>query len=323
MVAGDYQEEATLKRYRKFLWQDLSRLPQIGVVDHVPKNKGAFRFFETGNFAGEHLAEIPVTKVSTRLTPLNKCVYCGYDSDLSQLTEEHIVPEFLGAGLSLPNASCSNCQKITSAFEGRLAQRLFNPVRKEFGLIGKNGNLQSMSFPLNIGTFTNEFHVLPLRHYPTILVMPFLFPAASYSRSHPEAYDIFNIRIYNLNANPKYLERYAIDLISTQTIDLVELSQLIAKIAHCYAIQHWGWHRFKHLLTDFIRTEFLRESTKPPGHFANVGCIWDQQKERSKNLHEIELGMISWQGKQYYAARVQLFACCGMPSYHVTVGERE
>ena len=125
--------------------------------------------------------------------------------------------------------------------------------------------------------------------------------------------------MFNINADPKALQKYAIDQFSSQAIDMVRFAQMIAKIAHVYAMHHLGYGTFKPLVADFVRTDF------PPGvrcksHFEHVGCLWQAKDAKSPNLHEIEIGKIDWNGQSLNAARVRLFASCDMPFYYVTVG---
>lgn len=139
-MLGDPPAHCEEQRYWKFAWNNLDALPKIGEMDYQPKG-GALRMFAEGTFSGEHLEAFSPIKQKQKLRPLGCCVYChaekNDDGDCLPLTSEHVIPEFLGAGLELPDASCANCQEVTSKFEGAIAQEMFDPVRKSFGLHGK------------------------------------------------------------------------------------------------------------------------------------------------------------------------------------------
>lgn len=321
-MRGDPSSSNEGRRYSKFGWFDLRGLPSLGKMDYQPKG-GAFRMFAEGKFRGEHLEAFPAAKAKHKLKPFGRCVYCGRDQDdvgiPLTLTSEHIIPEFLGAGLELPDASCADCQKVTSGFENSIAREMFDPVRKSFSLEGKNGVLQKINFPLDVGRETSRHEFIPLVHYPTILVMPALYPASSYSRRPKNADDLFNFRMYNINADPALLKQYALDSFSSQSIDLVRFSQMIAKIGHVYALHHYGAGSFTPTVADFIRTDYP-PATPATGHFEHVGSLWKARDEPSTNLHEIEVGKIDWNDETLHAVRVRLFASCEMPSYYVTVG---
>ena len=149
--------------------------------------------------------------------------------------------------------------------------------------------------------------------------MPFLFPASSYSRRPISADDPFNFRMYNINADATSLKQYALDSFSSQSVDMVRFSQLIAKIAHVYAMHHFLAVSFIPTVADFIRSDYP-PATPVTGHLEHVGCLWQARVTPSTNLHEIEVGKIDWNGETLLAVRVRLFASCEMPSYYVTVG---
>ena len=322
-MRGDPPTDRPPFRYVKFAWDDLSNLPPVGKPDYHPKGC-AFRMFEEGVFDGIHTHVFPAIKKKENLPPAGRCVYCHRQTDEDgkplKLTSEHVIPEFLGAGLELPAASCSECQLTTAEFESSIATSMFDPVRRALLLKGKGGLLEKSNFPLDVGRETTQHEFIPLRHYPTILVMPNLFPAASYSRRSPQADDLFNIVMFNINAEEEYLRQYALEDFSTQAIDLVHFSQMIAKIAHVYGSHYFGFENFRPTVADFVRTSYP-PATGALGHLAHVGCLWQRRLPATASLHEIEVGVMHWMGKSMPCVRVQLFASYGMPSYYVTIGQ--
>lgn len=321
-MLGDSPLAGPARRYWKFAWADLAALPAIGAMDYAPKGGRAFRTFAEGKFKGEHLEAFSAVKTRKDLPGFGSCVFCGRNRDSDgnalKLTSEHVISEFLGAGLELPDASCNDCQKTTSRFEASIAQEMFDPVRKSFALAGKSGVLKKSNFPLDVGRELTEHEYIPLAHYPTILVMPSLYPASTYSRRAPNADEPFNFRLYNINADAALLQRYSLDAFSSQAIDMVGFAQLIAKVAHVYAMHHFRSTPFVPAVAEFLRTDFPKDSAAP-NYLEHVGCLWQQKDEMTTNLHEIEVGHMMWNGSSTRAVRVRLFASCGMPSYYVTV----
>ncbi|ESX56677.1 hypothetical protein NLY43_21090 [Mesorhizobium sp. C416B] len=324
-MRGDEEPNGQLRRYWKFLWDDLRALPALGTVDYQPKG-GAFRSFAQGSFNGEYLEIIPAVRKRTLLPKLGRCAYCGQVADSSgnllPLSSEHVVPDFLGAGLELPSSSCAKCAKATSVVEYTISREMFGPVRKVFGLTGKKGAVPHVHFPLDIGRLTSQWAMIPIVDYPTVLVLPVLFPASSYSRRPASAADPFNFRLYNINADRALIERYALDTLSTQTVDLVRFAQMIAKIAHAYASHYWRDNPFVSTVSQLVRQVY------PPrrpaiGYLEHVGCLLGTPDPASTALHEIEVGRISWSGVTRRAVRVRLFAGYGMPSYYVTISDPE
>jgi hypothetical protein len=84
-------------------------------------------------------------------------------------------------------------------------------------------------------------------------------------------------------------------------------------------LAHLGYGSFSPLLADFVRTP-VPPKTPSKKHFNFVGSLWRAPDVPSLNLHEVEVGKMSWAGETLVGARVRLFASYGLPSYHVAVG---
>jgi hypothetical protein len=220
--------------------------------------------------------------------------------------------------MELPDASCDDCQKVTSRFESMIAREIFDPVRKNLGLASKESVMKKSNFPVDVGRETTDARVVPIVDHPTILTLPQFYPASIYSDRPFGTNGVFNFVMYNLNVDKTALIGYGISGFSTQTIDTVRFCQMIAKIAHVYVVARRGYGSFSPLVANFVRTD-IEKGTPYSAHFDHVGFLWGSEP-KSYNLHEIEVGEIEWQGKAMIAARVRLFASYGMPSYHVAVG---
>jgi len=320
-MSDDNQPPVDQARYIKFHWNDPRGIPPRGTM--TSSRRGLFRVWSSGKFKGSEFQEhLPREKVSRRLTPLGCCAFCGAKSTPEipvKLTDEHIIPEFLGAGLELPAASCDACQTVTSKFESTIARETFDPVRKNMGLKTKKGAMKKSNFPVDIGGAETKLQVVSIEDHPTILTLPGMFPASSYSNRPHNTNGLFNVLMYNLNVDPEALDRQAITSFATSRIDTVRFCQMIAKVAHVYAVSVLGYGGFQHLVSDFVRTD-VPKGMPFTSHFNNVGRIWGGEELKSKSLHELELGQIDSDGQSYVAVRVRLFASMGMPSYYVTVG---
>ena len=279
--------------------------------------------FGEGTFKGQYLQVFPARKRKQFLTALGRCAFCGRSQDEHgrplKLTSEHVIPEALNAGLEVPQASCDECQVVTSTFERTVIEEMFDPVRRSLSFVGKTGVLQKSHFPVDIGTEKTELAMVSSVYHPTILTMPKLYPASSYSGRPYGTNGLFNILTYNINCKKNDLEKYGIERFCTQTIDTARFCQMIAKTAHILAVHHYGYGTFEPLVSDLVRTA-LPEKTPSSTHYDHVGSLWQAKDQKSSNLHEVEVGTIEWQGISFIAARVRLFAIYEMPSYHVAVG---
>lgn len=278
--------------------------------------------FGEGTFQGRHLIAFPAQKRREHLRALGRCAYCGRSQDQNgdplTLTSEHIIADALGGGIEVPEASCSDCQRVTSEFERTVTEEMSDPVRRGLALVGKQGLLQKKNFPLDVGGSITELVMLPELHHPTLLTLPQLFPASRYSTRPKDTNGMFNIVIYNINCRQDDIAKYGISGFSTQTIDMARFCQMIAKIAHIACLSVHGPSLSGTFLNDFVRTA-LPPKTPSTTHFNFVGRIWQAHDLPSPHLHEVEVGEIAWAGETLIAARVRLFASLGLPSYHVAV----
>ncbi|WP_146056472.1 hypothetical protein [Methylobacterium sp. V23] len=324
-IAGDPNVDQPVQRHWKFRWEDLATLPAKG-ERHVQPRGGAFRMYAEGAFKGFDIECLPLLKKSVKLRGQGRCVYCGGTHDAAgrplKLTSEHVVPEFLGAGLELTASSCDACQTKTSSFEHALSEDLFGPARSVLDIKGKSGTLDLRHIRLDLGGLTSDPHVLPAFHHPTILILPSLYPAPAFSSApvgidHPYAF-----WMYNINADKKALDQYDIEAFSTQTVDQLRFSQLLAKIGHVYGSSYFGVGSFQPALTQLIRGDYPIADPNPPREFySHIGCLWQcrDYDGKSECLHEIQPGSINFNGKLTKAVRIRLFSCFDMPSYFVAL----
>lgn len=316
--------ETSGQRYVKFHFSNLTKIPPVGKITYLPESVLS-RLFNEGHFVADHLEVFPAQKSKGRkkLGPMGFCIYCGKVSDDSgakmQLTSEHIIPEFLGSALELPESSCTDCQRLTSDFERVMAGELFYGPKRKMGLLGKGGQNNKQSLIVDGGQEENDFFLTSASDHPTILVMPLLYPAASYSNRDKNNDRIFRLAIYNINAQLSLLEKYGTSNFSSQAIDLVKFSQLLCKIAHSYAMHYYRESPFTPVLPDFILTTYPT-GVSAKGYFEHVGSLWNRKTPSTENLHEIEVGEIFWQEQNLCVVRVNLFACLNMPSYYICVG---
>ncbi len=75
------------------------------------------------------------------------CIYCGKADDLH---DEHIIAYSLGGRWLLPAASCRDCGKKTSAFEGVCARTMFGPMRMLFNVQTRRKRERPDKLPLRI-----------------------------------------------------------------------------------------------------------------------------------------------------------------------------
>ncbi|HBS36329.1 MAG TPA: hypothetical protein DEA50_14830, partial [Parvularcula sp.] len=110
----------------------------------------------------------------TRLPPFGRCIYCNASDENGPLTSEHVVPFFLGGNLEIDEASCRDCQKITTKIEGHCAYKVFHQYRHGVGIKSRRSIPQSIPviFHTNAGPSVRQ---VPLGDQPQIMTLP-IFP---------------------------------------------------------------------------------------------------------------------------------------------------
>ena len=68
------------------------------------------------------------------------CIYCGWDGGEKGLRDEHTVPFSLGGNTELLNASCVDCEAITSYLDGYMANAIFGHLRVHIDLQSRSGH---------------------------------------------------------------------------------------------------------------------------------------------------------------------------------------
>lgn len=288
--------DAKASRYFKFSIDDVDSIPQINRTFLVPPS-GIRRAYEEASFSPLSFEGISPIKSTKNLPPLGKCCYCGESESVkTALTDEHIIPEFLGAGLVLPRATCAECQRIIQKYESSIATDMFDSVRRSFAISGKNGRLTKKNFPIDVGRETTNWEMLSEIEHPTLLTMPSLYPASSFSRCDPMNTMPLGLVICNVNVSKEKLTRLGLNSVQTPHIDMVRFAQFIAKIAHSFASHCFRDIPFEPILKQLIRTVYP-PGASAEGYLSNVGGTRNSQYTGDlEYLHTIESGTVDWNG---------------------------
>jgi hypothetical protein len=254
-----------------------------------------------------------------------QCIYCGRPRGEVTLTVEHIIPESLGGTLVLPEASCPDCQKFTSAFEGVNAGRLFKPIRRQFQFPSKSRGKKRREARENeqfIVTINGRKRPIPALDYPGLLIS-FVFPYPTALIGAKPTFASFTGRA-TLGQLPDYEKRldalqakYGRDVSFPVFGSAEEVGRLLAKIGHAYAVAELGPDAFKPYLLGIMRGQ-------DPSLLHHVVGSDDAPLQAATDLHEIELlppGAIG--PANLVVVKTRLFSNYpGMPTHYIVVGER-
>ena len=309
----------------------LDPLPRYFRIQHTPNTVGVEAALkETENLPAFEFPNTIGVNLHTRgpiFAPVKKCIYCGA-TELRRgsglpLSEEHIIAEGLGGNLILPEASCEDCAKRTSAIEGAILRTSLFATRARLQIRGKKRKRQHRdSYPVTTVVGGKDVEIMiPLAEHPTTLFMVGFQPPRFLTRS-PRRSDLACFWIHHFGPFDEAYKSGA-DSIATPSFDTVRFCQFIAKIAHGYAVATLGLDGFKPLLREFILRRFVRaEQCSECFHYVGgaVGFF-----APSADLHTIShvVGKIpgSPTGRGYVVVAVRLFANLGAPVYTAVVGE--
>jgi hypothetical protein len=188
--------------------------------------------------------------------PLNCCVYCGSNQELST---EHIIPFGLGGNLVLPNSSCEFHRKATSRIEDFVLRRYLTALRSHLALPSRKPQDRPDGYKLTLRRGGRSWkQKVALADHPGIVgFMMFDQPGRICGR--PCEQQAYSVRLIKIEIYPDTNLRMALlgadsceDIVHFKALDL---ARLIAKIGHCFAVAELGTDAFEetyvtHLIAD-------------------------------------------------------------------------
>lgn len=269
----------------------------------------------------------PFDTIRTVLGTVGKCIYCK-KSDVP-LSEEHIIPYGLNGNQVLLEASCSECSKITSAFEGDVLGRAFILPRLGFKMRSRHGKNKDKKITVTLEQDSNtSFIEIPAEDCPILFMMPiFKSPEIIDNRPHQQGIQGTGSFYSNeIRGVPKerLRERYGPGKIGVNiSYNPNSFARMLAKIAYGFAVAHFGINDIE----DLGIVSAIKGETDDIGKW--VGCVTTDEKFAPNTvLHSWQLGIESSYeidapketvtGRLTY--KISLFSLFGTPEYTVVVG---
>jgi hypothetical protein len=176
--------------------------------------------------------------------PAGRCVYCPPTAESpTHLGEEHIIPLSFGGRRILPKASCARHEKITTKFEDHCFKGMMETARDHLGLQGRQKNKRRHhARVLHVdGTWSEP---VQMHEHPSALIMPRMPPPTVYIKQHetedlPPAVQIMLTPMGNDLA--QRARKIGKDINLTRGLSAFAFYQLIAKIAHSFAVADVGF----------------------------------------------------------------------------------
>src|SRR5215213_508754 len=252
---------------------------------------------------------------------VGQCIYCRSKDNLH---DEHSIPESLNGLMILKKASCQNCGRITSRFEGDYARQSLLNVRTVWNMKSKRSKKKRPTeFPVRFIQEGRERTVnVPLEEsFPLIPLVeigpPGMFPNRPHKlgMKHGE-YKINPFKVRDGTHLKRLAEKYHADDVGVDwQINVVGFLRMIAKIAYCISVWRFGLNN-------------IGEAYVIPAILGTKNDIWDwvgsdgeqEVHELTKRLPSDHVVNVWFDGNAVIHGRVKLFKKSLTPEYDVIVG---
>lgn len=251
--------------------------------------------------------------------PVWFCIYCS-DGRIKQATKqklgkEHIIPFGLGGLQILPRASCKKCERITGAFEQTCLHMMFGPTRIRLNLPTRRPEERPSELTLVLSDKTTpvEERIVPANEFPLVIPGLILPPPGILTGEKPHDRLVGEFWIGHGDNKTNEIMQQTGRGIRIGTFNNHIFSQMLAKIAHSYAVAEWGFHSFRPMLRDLIignsqTAQYWVGGNSPIKPADHTG------------LHRLELKREMLLGTEYVICYIRLFCNFGAPEYRVVVG---
>jgi hypothetical protein len=269
--------------------------------------------------------------------PFNRCIYCGESFELS---DEHVVPESLSGRWVLEKASCGKHRDKTSQIEGYIGRELLLPIRHADHFPSKNKGrpLTKLIQVKLIGSNEWTRIEVDIDDLPLLIMLPILqWPELM--RGHTEPSPELQPRWWAMSdpvKQDKFFGKHSVKEFQGQSFDGNRVGQLLAKIAHCYAVARIGLNNFEPTLLGIIDGDLsllplyvggTNKSFPPeeddPEAMKLVGVIPSTLSKlwSADTLHNLDLQTRTIQNHEYIVVAIRLFSYLRAPGYLVIAGK--
>jgi hypothetical protein len=270
--------------------------------------------------------------------PVGQCIYCENETDPAKLTLEHIIPSGIAGNLEFEKSSCYPCAAVTGRTEQFCLRQMFDTPRAMHGLrkrkhkdASQTAKYRFIEGGVNNGKMDEstgveremEFSKGPPNMIPNLIThyLPSILLGLPTTVKIP-SYFYGNLDIHSMqSAHAKEGGHPGIDEVGVGfKLHAGRLGQMIAKIAHSYAVSQLGLDGFTPFLQGYIRE---REDQSFDSH--HIGSmIWGVDH----CIHNIGLYLfpldsppgVTFHRSMFWVVRLHLFAWRNPLAYFIAVG---
>lgn len=247
--------------------------------------------------------------------PANRCIYCGAGENL---TREHIVPYGLNGTSVIQAASCPECAKKTSDFEGKVLRGPMRAIRVLHGFQSRSKHEGAAhTYPVRVVRDGIQSEIeLPLEEAPIMLYFPEFAPPGKVTGKRGTRIDMTGVAAVCFGPTPddvaQKLQAESVTLESTH-YEPVAFARMLAKIGFATAYAEGALTRIDEPCP--VIPAILGDA-EDIGNW--VGTMTGVYRKYPNLLHRVALHEDL--ERNLLVAEVQLFASSGTPSYGVVLG---
>jgi hypothetical protein len=256
-----------------------------------------------------------MTHGPTYIATKGACIYCGTTNE--KLTDEHIVPLSLGGVHIIREASCSNCAKITSRFEGNIAQGLWGDARTAFNAPTRHLKKRKSVISTSISQEAKEIEI-PSNEYPAGFVF-YRMSISGILQGLPENQDISAFWTMSMIDDDKRRESFFKKHGSYPTLKFKHLpkdfGRMLIKIGYGHILSFLEPEDFNPLCLPYIL-----------GEKQNVSYLVGEQTKNFTPISDLgyslhSKGFVISENRLLLIAIIRLYANTHSPEYEVVVGD--
>jgi hypothetical protein len=253
----------------------------------------------------------------TRIRSKGSCIYCGRSGLV--LTDEHIMPLFMGGKHIIEKASCFKCSTLTSKFEMDVARKLWGDARNSYDAPSRRKGKRPSHITLDSPDAFRSSITIPYSEYPAPMVF-YRMGVAGILAGFPKDLDRSKLwtmeTIMDEKKKQNFLNKYPGRLTFKFTHVPDSFGRMLAKIGYGQVLCTLDPQDF-----DPICLPYILGKDKNVSHIVGASAATPPP---SPNIgYEMGTHCFGDSNTVFLAAEIRLVANNYTPVYHVVVGKVE
>jgi hypothetical protein len=259
-----------------------------------------------------------------------ECIYCGALATETELTDEHVVPLSFGGNVVILDGSCIPCAAETGKIEQEIGRKAWWDLRTHSKALTRRPKERptELSFDVSINGGDFEKRTVPVDEHPFFTPMPTWGPPGMFRDVAPSIeFPSSKARVFYW-VPPEVRKLWNVPdgasiniRIPDFRFDQHKFARVIAKIAYCQTVLHFGLHGFQRLVTPDL---ILGRYPYVP-YFVGTDPDVPLPPGDKKFKHSVQIATSDAQPFRLITVAIRLFANSGTeeigpPVYRVIVG---